>query len=1567
MSENRPIHTRLVLFLITQALIALIAVAVVSAASQEPISLSEPGSDPVPVAGAADPLAPTTLQVAIHSSPWAVLDQNNPGTEGPHVLVVEAVITNTGTISAVKPYVTLDYDDPVNNWVLLPGEEATRGTDQLLPGEAYHAYWFATYPTDIGATHQYTVTAGASNAAAVATSQNYYRPTGPTVEADDAQEVGVTRLEQTTTDIVVGVAFTATVRWSVGTGSNDLTLSPVGNVDFDASSYRLIASRVTLLAGTTPLRTVGDRLFLPTLPAGTTHARAEFVFLALRQEATQICPYAAPRQPNQLKYDNNYCSPTYPISGTVSLSLTKAVSAVTIKQGQRLTYTVAYTNNGDKPLGDVWIWDDVDPAVGSVIPSSIDPPSDPGETTNHRVAWYLGGIPEAGKLGSTGTLTFTILVDGGKQDLDDGQLVVNHAFFGIDPTELPAAPALTSTVTTTVQAPMVTVGKTDGLETVRSGEALTYTLRITNDSTSTAATSLVITDLLPAGVIYTSGTATPPETGRSGQSLVWNNLGPIPPGGGTVVITIPVTVEPILPNDIVLTDIMTATYQNEAGTWPFDPKTATDTTTVKAPIWYLTKADSPDPVVAGETLTYTLSYLNNGLTTAHNVRITDTLPSDVTFGAVVSQSPPWPDFSYNPGTPATLTWVTPTLRAGASGTIVFTVTVTSDAVGSIVNDVVMRSTEPATDTVDSESTTVNTQADLAITKSDSPDPVIAGTDLTYSLQVSNNGPSDATGVSVVDTLPPGVTFSSASPSQGSFDDTTGTWTVGSLADGASATLTLVVTVDSDTTGTLTNQAVVSGTREDPNPANDTATTTTTVTTQADLTMDKSASPSQVAAGATLTYTLAYANDGPSAARNVQIIDTLSAKVVFGGVMQADPPLPDPVLDGQQVTWSMSTLAAGASGTIVFTVTVNADAAGAIRNHVAITSSTPDDAPGNNEAEAVVFVGSPDLATIYGTVFEDLDGDGQWDDDEVGIEGVTVTLDGTIATTTDADGLYSFLTDQAGVHTVIETDPLGYFSTTPNEVHVQVSLGNSYAVNFGDAPNTAGFASLYGTVFEDLDGDRLWDDDEVGIEGVTVTLDGTTATTTDQYGSYFFSTTHEGVHTVVETDPADYFSTTPNEVHVQVSLGHGYQIDFGDAPNTSGFATLYGTVFDDLDSDGLWDDDEVGIEGVTVALDGATTATTDQYGSYTLRTTSAGVHTVVETDPPGYLSTTPNEVEQDVVLGNGYQVDFGDVLAGLCTCPPDAYEDDDVQTTANELGLDVRQHSFCDDDTDWTFFTAQANDVFTLTTSAGGPEDYWGRRADTYLALFDANGKLLVANDDYEGTEDYSSQIVWKAPAGGTYYLRTTNRAGLWGCLTNYTLWLEHPERSVVYLPIVVRNYATPPVAEQLGESPAPEGEQELATTEDTVGDLFSPSGVIHHACRDDYEVDDTWQQAHDIQWGLAQLHSFDSDPAQYAADKDFVWFEIRAEETITVTVTPVNGTQTLIELYDAQGTALDVSAPTQLVWMAPASGRYYLSISPSPQATTFGCADDVGYTLLAEKPPLSLVYLPIVVRSYTTR
>lgn len=120
------------------------------------------------------------------------------------------------------------------------------------------------------------------------------------------------------------------------------------------------------------------------------------------------------------------------------------------------------------------------------------------------------------------------------------------------------------------------------------------------------------------------------------------------------------------------------------------------------------------------------------------------------------------------------------------------------------------------------------QTDVAVTMTDSPDPVIAGSNLTYAITATNNGPWPTTTTTVTDTLPAGVTYVSATPSRGSCSGTnTVTCNLGAMASGASATITLVVKTTA-ANAALTNTATIASNLADPIPANNSATTTTVV-------------------------------------------------------------------------------------------------------------------------------------------------------------------------------------------------------------------------------------------------------------------------------------------------------------------------------------------------------------------------------------------------------------------------------------------------------------------------------------------------------------------------------------------------------------------------------------------------------------------------------------------------------------------------------------------------------------------------------------------------------------------
>jgi hypothetical protein len=286
--------------------------------------------------------------------------------------------------------------------------------------------------------------------------------------------------------------------------------------------------------------------------------------------------------------------------------------------------------------------------------------------------------------------------------------------------------------------------------------------------------------------------------------------------------------------------------------------------------------------------------------------------------------------------------------------------------------------------------------------------------------------------------------------------------------------------------------------------------------------------------------------------------------------------------------------------------------------------------------------------VHGTVFNDLDGDGVQGPGELGLSGVTVALrqgGGVVSTTTTGgDGAYSFPNVAPGAYIVRETDPAGYVSTTPNDVSVSVSPGGSAVANFGD--RLQGLVS--GVVYHDVNGDGVRNTGESGIGDVTVELlqggSVLSTTTTGAGGVYSFTNILAGSYVVRETDPVGYVSTTPNEVAISLTTG-GATVNFGDQQ----IGAVSGVVYTDLNGNGVRDTGESGIAGVTIELlQGGgvlSTTTTDGTGVYSFPNVPPDSYTVQETDPAGYVSTTPNAVAVSLAAGGSATANFGDQPQG----------------------------------------------------------------------------------------------------------------------------------------------------------------------------------------------------------------------------------------------------------------------------------------------------------------------------------
>ena len=321
--------------------------------------------------------------------------------------------------------------------------------------------------------------------------------------------------------------------------------------------------------------------------------------------------------------------------------------------------------------------------------------------------------------------------------------------------------------------------------------------------------------------------------------------------------------------------------------------------------------------------------------------------------------------------------------------------------------------------------------DLELTKDVSPAAVQVGEETTFTIDVVNQGPDDATGVVVTDTLPAGLTYVSDNAG-GAYDGATGVWTIGDLAVGASVSMEFVVTVDE--AGTFVNEAEVTAANEedsDSTPGDgegddwDDAIVTATVDPPMiiDLELTKDVDPSQVEVGEETTFTISVVNQGPDDATGVVVTDTLPAGLTYvsdnaGGAY-----------DGATGVWTIGDLAVGASVSMEFNVTV--DDVGIFVNEAEVTAanetdidSVPGDGEGDDWDDAIVTAISivEASSTIGDYVWYDDDEDGVQDSNEDPVSGVTVRItnqatNAVMTQVTNSDGLYLFSGLDAGTYLV----------------------------------------------------------------------------------------------------------------------------------------------------------------------------------------------------------------------------------------------------------------------------------------------------------------------------------------------------------------------------------------------------------------------------------------------------------------------------------------------------------------------------------------------------------------------
>ncbi|MBC7879209.1 MAG: DUF11 domain-containing protein [Anaerolineales bacterium] len=627
---------------------------------------------------------------------------------------------------------------------------------------------------------------------------------------------------------------------------------------------------------------------------------------------------------NGLDANNNPINGT-PRNSQVDLSLTKIVDNATPNIGNNVVFTITVTNGGPNNATNVTVRD--------LLPAGLTYVSDNsgGAYNNGTGIWTVGTITN----GASATLQITANVATGgiktnsaevwsADQIDSDSTAGNSSTTEDDDasvTVTPPGPILTLNITNVVNNPTPAIGSN-----------VVFTITVNNPSTN--ATGVAVNALLPAGLTYVSHfTTTGAYVSGSGVWTIGNLA-----GGASATLNLTARVVTSGTKNYSAT-VSSNEYANSTAVATVNPVASTQADLSLSQTWNRSTS-------AADTAELSITVENQSLTnTATGVQVKDLLPSGLTY---VSHTT---GMTYSNSTGI---WVVGTLAGGASSTLVITVRVaasgtsTSNFAEIWLSDQFDTDSTPGNgDTTEDDDTSAEVLiADLSLTEIVD----ISGSNAIFTITVRNAGPDDASGIIVKNSrLATSYTFVSAGSTAGSsYNSGTGDWTIPTLLDGASATLTVTTT----TLGTLpVNWAQVSSVNEvDPDSLPNNCSSTVASCTEdddagapaADLFLAQSVNNLNPNVDTNIVFTITVGNAGVAGATNVQVKDILPSGLTYvsdsgGGTYNKTSGI-----------WTVGTLASGANKSLNITAKVTNNG---IKTNLAEVwksdESDPDSIPGNS--------------------------------------------------------------------------------------------------------------------------------------------------------------------------------------------------------------------------------------------------------------------------------------------------------------------------------------------------------------------------------------------------------------------------------------------------------------------------------------------------------------------------------------------------------------------------------------------------------------------------------------------
>ncbi|HKR02976.1 MAG TPA: isopeptide-forming domain-containing fimbrial protein [Pyrinomonadaceae bacterium] len=651
---------------------------------------------------------------------------------------------------------------------------------------------------------------------------------------------------------------------------------------------------------------------------------------------------------------NNSSTATTSVTVPPDLRITKTHSG-NFTQGQaNATYTLTVSNNGSGPtVGTVTVTDTL-PASMTFVSNGGTGWAGACSASGQVVTCQRSTVLNAGASYPALTIIVSVASDAPASVTNSvtvavgGELVTNNN---------------SATDATTINGRAdLTVVKSHAANFTQGEANATYTITVTNAGRAATTAAITVTDTLPAGLTFVSGSGTGWNAcTASGQTVTCTRTASAIAALTSSAITLRVNVSATAPasvtNSVAVSGGGETNTGNNSDTDPTTINQLADLTVNKTHSGNFTQGQ------ANATYTITVTNAGNGATSS-TVTVTDTLPAGLSF--VSGNGTGWNNCTASGQTVTCQS--NAAIAAGASSAITLTVNVASNASASVTNSVavsgggeIITNNNSGTDP-----TTINGVPDLTITKSHSGNFTQGQTNASYTITVTNGGTGPTSGtVTVTDTLPAGLTFASNGGTGWGTCSASGQTVTCQRSDALNAgssyaALTINVNVSATASASVTNSVSVSVGGE-TNTGNNSATDPTTITQLADLTITKSHS-GNFTRGSTGTYTITVTNSGAAATNGslVTVTDTLPAGLT-----------PTPwssngwscSISTQTVTCTRSTvLNAGASyPTISIPVNVEQSAASSLTNTASVSGGGQVNTANDSSSDPTTIISSSDLS------------------------------------------------------------------------------------------------------------------------------------------------------------------------------------------------------------------------------------------------------------------------------------------------------------------------------------------------------------------------------------------------------------------------------------------------------------------------------------------------------------------------------------------------------------------------------------------------------------------------------